>query len=371
MGRATVLPVGFAGHQTVAGDGMEHFRSVHHRCLGLERRSPYSAPGGEQLMNRKAIDELKQQIPLLEYLQAHGWRPTRRINGGRFMGLCPLHTDHSPSFLADPCRNLFYCYGCARGGDVIRFAELHHHVKFPQAVAILREWCGVTPLLEEVTSFYRMQLSRHREAVSYLQQRGLHAPEIIDHMRIGYAPGRCLRAWLNQLGYPLEVLQQAGLVNVNGYDTYAHRVVFPLEGNLYGRSIGDAVPHRFLPGGKGGLYAWDQVRQSEEIILVEGLFDYAVLWQAGFRNVTCLLGNHPNARQFQELADGPRTVYIAFDSDPNGSGQSAAQWMVRRLGAQGLSAFQVLLPDGLDPNSFFVQGGDTQQFQRLLEVARP
>jgi DNA primase len=104
---------------------------------------------------------------------------------------------------------------------------------------------------------------------------------------------------------------------------------------------------------------------------VEGLFDYAVLWQAGFQNVTCLMGNHPNARQFQQLCDGPRTVYMAFDSDPNGSGQSAAQWMVRRLGAQGLSAFQVLLPDGLDPNSFFVQGGDAQQFQRLLEVARP
>jgi DNA primase len=103
------------------------------------------------------------------------------------MGLCPLHNDHRPSFLADPCRNLFFCYGCARGGDVIRFAELYHQMKFPQAVALLRESCGVTPLLEEVSNFYGMQLSRHREAVSYLQQRGLHAPEITERMRIGYA----------------------------------------------------------------------------------------------------------------------------------------------------------------------------------------
>jgi DNA primase len=257
-----------------------------------------------------------------------------------------------------------------RGGDVIRFAELHHHVKFPQAVAMLREWRGVTPLLEEVTSFYRMQLSRHREAVSYLQQRGLRAPEVIDHMRIGYAPGRCLRAWLSQLGYAPPALHQAGLLNANGYDTYVHRIVFPLEGNLYGRSIGGSAPHRFLPGGKGGLYAWEQVRNCEEIILVEGLFDYAVLWQAGFRNVTCLLGNHSNARQFQQLCSGPHTVYLAFDSDANGSGQSAAQSMARRLGAQGVSVFRVLLPDGHDPNSFFVQGGDAQQFQRLLEAAR-
>ena len=238
-------------------------------------------------------------------------------------------------------------------------------------MALLREWCGLTPLLEEVTNFYRIQLSRHHEAVDYLQQRGLHSPGIIDHMRIGYAPGRCLRAWLTQLGYALPGLRQAGLVNACGYDTYAHRIVFPLQDNLYGRSTGDVAPHRFLPGGKGGLYAWEHVRHLEEIILVEGLFDYAVLWQAGFHNATCLLGNRPNARQFQQLCNGPKTVYLVFDSDANGSGQSAAQWLSRRLSAQGVSALRVVLPDGHDPNSFFVQGGDARQFQCLLEDSRP
>ena len=62
-----------------------------------------------------------------------------------------------------------------------------------------------------------------------------------------------------------------------------------------------------------------------EVILVEGLFDYAVLWEAGFHNVTCSLGAHLNARQFRQLCDGPRTVYLAFDADANGSGQQAAQ----------------------------------------------
>jgi len=323
-------------------------------------------------MNRKALDELKQQIPLLDYLHAHDWHPARSIRGGRLMGLCPLHTDRKPSFLVDPAQNLFYCYGCARGGDVIRFAELYHQVKFPQAVALLREWCGVTPLLEEVTNFYRMQLSRHPEAVSYLEQRGIHAPEVVEHMRVGYAPGRCLRAWLNQLGYPLSALRPAGLVDAGGCDAYSHRIVFPLDDNLYGRSILDSVaPHRFLPAGKGGLYAWEQVRRCPEIILVEGLFDYAILWQAGFHNVTCALGNHLNARQFLQLCDASRTVYLAFDSDANGSGQTAAQQMARRLWSQGVAARRVSLPDGHDPNSFFVGGGDAQQFQRLLENALP
>jgi DNA primase len=358
--------------QAVARSGLEHIAFAHHPCLGLERDQPYSAGGGRQFVNRKALDELKQQIPLLDYLQAHDWQAARSIRGGRLMGLCPLHTDRKPSFLVDPGQNLFYCYGCARGGDVIRFAELYHQVKFTQAVTLLREWCGVTPLLEEVTNFYRMQLSRHREAVAYLEQRGLYAPGLIEHMRIGYAPGRCLRAWLNQLGYPFPVLRQAGLVDATGCDTYSHRIVFPLEGNLYGRSILDSVaPHRFLPAGKGGLYAWEQVRRSPEIILVEGLFDYAVLWQAGFHNVTCSLGNHLNARQFLQLCDASRTVYLAFDTDPNGSGQSAAQQISRRLWSQGVSARRVPLPEGQDPNSFFVRGGNAQQFQLLLEAALP
>jgi len=75
-------------------------------------------------MNRHALDELKQQIPLLKYLQALDWQQARPIGFGRFLGLCPLHDDHQPSFLVDPHKNLFYCYGCRRGGDVIRFAEI-------------------------------------------------------------------------------------------------------------------------------------------------------------------------------------------------------------------------------------------------------
>jgi len=323
-------------------------------------------------VSRQALDELKQQIPLQDYLQACDWQPARQLSRGRWIGLCPLHSDHKPSFLVDPIKNLFYCYGCGRGGDVIRFAELYHHAKFPHALALLRQWRGFAPVLHETADLYRLQLHCHGEAVAYLHQRGVRSPELIEHMRIGYAPGGCLRGWLMQLGYTFPVLRQAGLVTTAGYDAYSHRIVFPLEGNLYGRSIvASAAPHRFLPGSKGGLYAWEQVQRCPEVILVEGLFDYAVLWQAGFRHVTCSLGNHLNARQFRQLCDGTHTVYLTFDVDANGSGQQAAQWLAHRLRAQGITTRRVLLPDGHDPNSFFVQGGEARQFQSLLEAARP
>jgi DNA primase len=322
-------------------------------------------------MSRQDLDELKQQIPLLGYLQAHDWQPARQLSRGRLMGLCPLHEDHKPSFLVDPRKSLFYCYGCGRGGDVIRFAELYHQVKFPQALSLLHQWRGLPPLLHEATGFYRMQLHRHGEALAYLLQRGIRSPELIEHMRIGYAPGGGLRGWLTQLGYPVQALRQAGLVTAAGYDAYVHRIVFPLEGNLYGRSLSAAAPpHRFLPGLKGGLYTWEQARQYPEVILVEGLFDYAVLWQAGFHNVTCSMGTHLNVHQYRQLCDSPRTVYLAFDADTNGSGQNAAQSLAGRLTEQGLSVRRVLLPGGHDPNSFFVQGGDADQFQSLLEAAQ-
>ena len=86
-------------------------------------------------MSWQAVDAFKRQIPLLDYLQAQDWKPARRITRGRLMGLCPLHADHKPSFLVDPHKNLFYCYGCGRGGDVIRFAELYHGARFAEAMA--------------------------------------------------------------------------------------------------------------------------------------------------------------------------------------------------------------------------------------------
>jgi DNA primase len=321
-------------------------------------------------VNREALDDLKEQIPLMGYLHAQDWRPARPLSRGRWMGLCPLHGDHNPSFLVDNNKGLFYCYGCGRGGDVIRFAELYHQVKFPQAVELLRQWRGVGPVLQEAVRFYRTQFHRHSEAFAYLYERGIRSAALLEEMRIGYAPGGCLRGWLTQLGHSLPALCQTGLVTEAGYDAYVRRIVFPLEGNLYGRSLSDSAPaHRFLPGAKGGLYLWEQVQSYPEVILVEGLFDYAVLWQAGFQNVTCSLGAHLNTRQFRQLCDAPRTVYLAFDNDTNGSGQHAAQCLSRSLRERGLTARLVSLPAGHDPNSFFVHGGNAQEFHSLLEHA--
>jgi hypothetical protein len=151
----------------------------------------------------------------------------------------------------------------------------------------------------------------------------VHDAKLIEELGIGYARGGNLRPHLQALGYSLGRLLEAGLIGPQGLDTFCHRVIFPCSQqdhivNLYGRSIGNAFPHRLLPRSKGGLFAWESVRQFRDVILVEGLFDLAVLWQAGFRNTTCAIGTHLTPAQLAQLRENPdRCVYIAFDQDQN------------------------------------------------------
>ncbi|MGH9606773.1 MAG: CHC2 zinc finger domain-containing protein [Terracidiphilus sp.] len=324
-------------------------------------------------------EKLHRRLPLLDYLRQQNWtgRPAGRFE---WVGLCPLHEETRPSFYVNTRKNVFYCHGCGQGGDLIRFLQLSRGLSFRQSLACLEP---AEPLaadsvaaLEQAAAFYQQQLDSHPEALGYLDRRGLHDPVLIRELSIGYAPGGNLRRHLTSQGYSFALLRQVGLLNGQGADAFYQRIVFPLHQgqhlvNLYGRSIGAAFAHRFLPGSKGGLYAWEKARHDPEVILVEGLFDYAVLRQAGFRNVTCSLGTHLNDGQFRQLCEGERTVYLAFDDDANRSGQQAAEELVHRLGGHGITVRRVLLPQGHDPNSFFVEGGDARQFQSLVEAAQP
>lgn len=325
-------------------------------------------------------EKLKQRLPLLDYLRQQSWAARPIALGPEFVGLCPLHPETRPSFYVNTRKNLFYCHGCGQGGDLIRFVQLSRHLSFRQSVAYLEQQSTLptdsAAVLEQTATFYQQQLERYPEALRYLQQRGLRDPALIKELRIGYAPGGSLRRHLTAQGYSFDLLRRLGLLNPQGCDAFYRRVIFPCcQGgrvvNLYGRSIVAAFAHQFLPGSKGGLFAWESVRQFPEVILVEGLFDLAVLWQTGFRHATCSLGTHLNAEQFQQLCDHSRIVYLTFDVDANGSGQKASQQLAQRLCAQGIATRRVLLPDGHDPNSFFVQGGDARQFHDLLEAARP
>jgi len=153
-------------------------------------------------------------------------------------------------------------------------------------------------------------------------------------------------------------------------------VIFPCRQhgqivNLYGRSIGAAFPHRLLPRSKGGMFAWESVGSFSTVILVEGLFDLAVLWQAGFRNTTCAIGTQLTPAQFAELTDQPsRSIYIVFDQDEHQAEPKAAHQLAQRVHDVGICAYAVELPHGQDPNSYFVNGATAADFADRLDRAQ-
>jgi len=227
-------------------------------------------------------------------------------------------------------------------------------------------------VLEQTATFYHQQLDRYPEALRYLQQRGLHDPATIKALRIGYAPGANLRQHLTAQGYSFDLLQRLGLLNLKGHDAFyrRHLPLLPRRTRRqplrpqYRCRLRPSIPPR-LEGWLVCLGAGSTIPRSDSR---RGLFDYAALWQAGFRHVTCSLGTHLNADQFHQLCDRPRTVYLTFDVDANGSGQQASQRLAHRLRrkASPLAAFSCPMATIQTPSR---PGGDAGQFQSLLEAA--
>jgi DNA primase len=328
----------------------------------------------------KDIDILKERVPLLQYLARLDWNGRPAGNRDEYVGLCPLHSESKPSFYVNTRKNVFYCHGCGCGGDVIRFVQMRNKLSFPQALLLLKQQESESKrspqeALTETWHFYQRKFNCDTAGYSYLETRGVLDAALMRKMGIGFAPGGNLRHHLVQLDYPIDLLMRLGLLDKAGRDTFSHRIVFPCFDqnglvNLYGRSLAGNPIHRFLPLPQGGLFAWNEIRRHQSVILVEGPLDLAVLWQAGFENATCSFGIHLSRLQLAQLGDSfERKVYIAFDSDNNGAGQSAARFLAQRLVHVGLKACIVHLPLGADPNSYFVAGATAGDFQRCLNLA--
>lgn len=312
----------------------------------------------------------QRQKSILDYLQQHGWKPLRDVGQAEVAGLCPFHRETRPSFYINRRKQVFYCHGCGRGGSLARLKQFFGDARR----SAVEPRTSVTELMEATYRFYRQQLQHSAEAGTYLARRNIRDRAVIERMRIGYAPGACLRRHLLSLGFGYQALMDQGLIDARGRDRFFRRVIFPLEtaGNLYGRSIDGGVwRHLFLPRPKGGLYGWDPASPSRSVIVVEGLFDLASLWQAGFSNAVAVLGSHFNRVQVGQLqAAFGRSIYLCFDADHNGSGQRAAAEASTRLRQAGIRVRRVVLPDGQDPNTLLASKNGAADLQRCLEQAR-
>lgn len=189
---------------------------------------PYSDPGDQFDMTSEQRNHLRRRIPLLTYLEKQGWKPAADIKSDEVCGRCPLHVDSRPSFYVNRRKDVFFCHGSGQGGDVIRLAQLMHRLDFRTALATLarQEEEDGRQLWKDACSFYQAQLHRDCEAQAYLDRRGIGA-ETVDRMRIGYAPGGCLRAYLEELGYSRAAIVESGLTDTQGRDRLRRAITFP------------------------------------------------------------------------------------------------------------------------------------------------
>jgi DNA primase len=319
---------------------------------------------------------------------------TLKRRGRKWVGLCPFHTEKTPSFTVDEEKQLYHCFGCGVGGDVFSLVMEKENLTFPEALRSLAERYKI-PLpahqrvrpevlkLEEklfkanetALAYFRKNLvgtSEGRKALDYLKKRGL-SDETIQTLKIGYA----LNAWTALIDFfkakdvPVSLLEKGGLALPGARpgeyrDRFRGRVIFPifsLTGRVVafgGRTVFDADP-KYLNSPETPLYSKgkllyglnitkDAIRREGTAVLVEGYTDFSSLYQAGITNVVASLGTALTPWQVgQALRFAPRLV-VNYDGD--NAGRAAAARAVPLGLEKGLNVEVLVLPDGLDPDAF-------------------
>jgi DNA primase catalytic core len=336
-------------------------------------------------MARIPEDELKrlrEEIAVERLAQAYGI--DLKPHGANLIGLCPMHTDHEPSFVVTPAKNLWHCLGaCQAGGSTIDLVMRMEGLSFRHAVERLRAELGEAgsngngnlpaalsaeaadhELLRQVVGYYHATLKQSPEALEYVEKRGLHSSEMIEHFRLGFA-NRTLTYRLpsGERAKLRERLQELGILRASGHEHFNGCLVIPIfdeHGNvteIYGRKITEklragSLYHLYLPGPHKGVWNIEALKASKEIILCEALIDALTFWCAGYRNVTASYGvegfTEDHLAAFQRY--GTERVLIAYDRDD--AGENAAQKLAEKLSPLGIACYRVYFPRGMDANEY-------------------
>lgn len=317
-------------------------------------------------------------------------------SGSNLFGLCPFHSERSPSFSVSPGKKMFYCFGCGAGGDAITFVMKAENLDYVDAVEFLAARAGINipkdgktemgmsrkrvfDMNLEAAKFFRNCLfdpKYGQEGLRYLtESRGL-STAFIKHFGLGYSPNDfgLLTNHMKRLGYSEEELITGFLCGKSQktgrpYDYFRNRVMFPIidvTGNVIafgGRVMDDSKP-KYLnssdtPGFKKSknLFALNFAKNhcEESLILCEGYMDVIALHAAGFENAVATLGTALTAEQARMMTKYTKKVLVSYDSDE--AGQRAADRAIRILGDVGLDVRILKLPDAKDPDEFIKKFG--------------
>jgi len=332
--------------------------------------------------------------------------------GKNYLGLCPFHSEKTPSFTVSPDKQIFHCFGCGEGGNVFSFLMKHAGLSFPEAVRQVARRYGIdiprrslTPeqrkrisrrerLLaanQKAKAFYQnalMKTSAGRKALEYLRHRGMN-DVIIETFALGFAPDgwQSLTDHLKGAGFSSDMGRSAGLIVQNRqksgyYDRFRNRIIFPIFDlgeqvvGFGGRVMGDGEP-KYLNSPESPVYNKRRIlyglnrsrqacRRSGIIHIVEGYFDLLTLYQHGIENTAATLGTALTDEHIRLIKGHAERTVLVFDADEGGV--KAALRSCNLFLHAGIDARVLVLPDGHDPDSFVRESG-ADTFRKAGEKA--
>lgn len=354
------------------------------------------------------IDDLKRQADIVRVIQ--DYVPLKK-KGANWMACCPFHKEKTPSFSVSPGKEIFYCFGCHKGGTVFNFVMEIERVAFPEAIKIVADKVGVPlPTMVDDQRFemrrqekddviqlntwalewWEQQLETAAEAAiarEYLQQREI-AEETRKTFRLGYAPDswEALIVHLKQKGANQSQIERSGLVvkkdEGGAYDRFRGRLIFPILDiqnrpiafggrtlrNEDAKYINSPETAAYVKGRNlfGLNVSRNEIRRQGFAILVEGFLDLIIPFQSGVHNVVASLGTALTADQVKLLSRFARKVVVNYDGDR--AGVQAAKKSIEILLAEDLEVKVLVLPDGADPDEFIRKYGVSEYQQRRAKA---
>ncbi|RJE89894.1 DNA primase [Paenibacillus sp. 1011MAR3C5] len=356
----------------------------------------------------EVIDEVRKRHDIVETVGKY----VHLTKQGKYMkGLCPFHSEKTPSFTVTPELQIFHCYGCGKSGNVIRFVEEIEGYSFPEAVRILAEeadipvtWISesgkgqaqdpnrqkIVEAHELAIKFYHYLLNNTKQgdrAKQYLRERGM-SDRLIDHFMIGFAPDEwdVLTRFLTGRGFDPALMEKGGLLSAkndgSGYvDRFRGRIMFPVwDGNgkataFAARIINDGSP-KYLNSPETMLftksrtlynlhYAKPAIRKSKQVVVFEGYMDVIKSWNAGVKNGVATMGTALTEEHCSILRRHAEEVLLCYDGDD--AGQAAAYKSIPMLEAAGLKVEIAILPKGKDPDEYIGEYGPEAYIRDVVD----
>ena len=337
-----------------------------------------------------------------------GQYTTLTPKGGKLWACCPFHSEKTPSFIVDTTKQLYYCFGCHKGGNVMTFLKEKENMTGMEAIEYLADRVGmvlpdsgITPgeaerrkqlrmrlynANRDAARFYFSKLTEGGEGLDYLHKRSL-TDGVIKRFGLGFSPNKRteLTEHLLSLGYTEDELVRANLSRrAEGgsvYDNFRNRVMFPIideRGNVLGfggRTMGDDKPKYLntsdtpIYSKKNSVYALNMLKKGtlSDIIIVEGYMDVISLHAHGVDNAVATLGTALTENQARLLKRRTNVIYVSYDGDS--AGQNATMRGLDILANEGLDVRVIVLPDGLDPDDFAKKYGK-DGYMRLKDESK-